>query len=143
MRWVSVAAVVLPGCGSATTRTVIRTIRTVNGPLSNATRGGSGGTYTSRVQLPLPFDPEENAFMGNTDPQDQGRDHTGCFAVLPNFDTKSEEVCDCAYRKLRAEGYPASQLAAVAASVNWTNNAGPKWFNLPIVACWADLDGSS
>jgi hypothetical protein len=90
--------------------------------------------------LPLPFDPEENTFMG--DPK-HGIDRTGCFAIVATFDAKSEEVCDCAYRELRSEGHPASQLAAISASIseNAEPHLGPMWFNVPITRCWADLDG--
>lgn len=84
--------------------------------------------------------------MGNPDPQHGGLSRTGCFAVVETFDTKSEEVCDCAYRQLRAEGHPASQLAAVGSSVTMaikTQASMPAWFGTEITRCWADLDGSS
>jgi len=146
MRWHSVwvalaglAVGVLGGCGSTTPRTVTAGTSTSTGPSSQVSIPDSSGgppAYTSPVQLPLPFDSEEDAFMGNPDPQNQGKQGTGCFAVVLTFDNKSEEVCDCAYRLLRAEGYPASQLAATAASVTMANEEGPKWFNVPIAKCW-------
>jgi hypothetical protein len=104
------SAVVLAnaGCGSTITRTVTANTN-ATAPLSQVVIPGqsTGAGTTSPVQLPLPFDSEENAFMGNPDPQHDGLNRTGCFADVPGFDRKSEEVCDCAYRRLRAEGYPA------------------------------------
>jgi hypothetical protein len=128
------------GCGSAKTVTVAAPKTTA---ATGTAASGWGGPTTSPVQLPLPFDSEENAFMGNPDPQHGGLNRTGCFLVVATFDSKSEEVCDCAYRQLRAEGHPASELAAISASINASNNLGPEWFNVAITKCWADLDGSS
>jgi hypothetical protein len=36
--------------------------------------------------------------------------------LMTGFDSKSEELSDCAYRQLRTEGHSASQLAAIASS---------------------------
>lgn len=137
----------IAGCESTKTVTVAtsRTTATTS-TLSGATVPGWGGATTSLVLLPLPFDSEENAFMGNPDPQHGGLNRTGCFAAVTTFDSKSEEVCDCAYRQLRGEGHPASQLAAVASSVTMaikTQTSMPAWFGTEITRCWADLDGGS
>lgn len=145
-RWalrIAVPAVLLvvAGCGSTTTVTVTTPTTTTTSTSASSSRGG--GTTTSPVQLPLPFDSEENAFMGNPDPQYGGQNRTGCFVVVATFDSKSEEVCDCAYRQLRADGHPASQLAAISASINASHSVGPEWFNVAITKCWADLDGNS
>ncbi len=143
--WLVASAVLLAvaGCGSTKTVTVSRP-KTATGPSGSAsTVPGWGGATTSPVQLPLPFDSEENAFMGNPDPQHGGLNRTGCFLVVATFDNKSEAVCDCAYRELRAEGHAASELAAISAGINASNSTGPEWFNVAITKCWADLDGNS
>jgi hypothetical protein len=147
--WVSTAAIAglaIAGCGGSATPVVTKTVTASAQSHSIASNGGGGwggGAYTSPVKLPLPFDPEETTFMGGPDPQHHGLDRTGCFAEVATFDAKSEEVCDCAYRELRSEGHPASQLAAISASIseNAEPHLGPMWFNVPITRCWADLDG--
>lgn len=125
---------VLAGCGSTA-------------PATHAARSHTTPACLNPVpiHLPLPYDSEENAFMGNPDTRGCSLHRSGCFAVVVTFDQKSQEVCDCAYRRLRAEGYPASQLAAVASTIGLGTSTvlGPQWFNVPITACWADLDGNS
>jgi hypothetical protein len=125
---------VVGGCGSTKTVTVT-SMHSTSAPASTP----AGSTYTSPVQLPLPFDSEENAFMGDPDPRHNGVNRTGCFAIVITFDRKSEEVCDCAYRALRALGHPASQLAAISSALA-PSQLGPEWFNVEITRCWANLD---
>ena len=127
----SAALMAVAGCGSTTTVTINRPKTATATSDSASTVPGWGGASTSPVQLPLPFDSEENAFMGNPDPQHSGASRTGCFAIVTTFDSKSEEVCDCAYRQLRADGHRASQLAAVASSITMdikTRASMPGWF---------------
>lgn len=129
----SAIPLVAVACGSTTTVTV-------------TTPAATSSTATPGTTQQLPFDSEENAFMGNPDPQHNGLNRTGCFAIVATFDAKSEEVCDCAYRQLRADGHPASQLAAVASSITMaikTQASMPRWFGTEITRCWADLDGNS
>ena len=136
----SAGLLAIPGCGSTKTVTVTASRTTATeGPAAS----GWGTTTTSPVQFPLPFDSEENAFMGNPDPFHGGLNRTGCFLVVTTFDSRSEEVCDCAYRQLRDEGHPASELAAISARIDASNNLGPESFNVAITKCWADLDGGS
>jgi hypothetical protein len=132
-------AAMITACGGATaTRTITRAAtssRVQTAPIASS-------SYTSPVHLPLPFDSEEDAFVGDPDPQDQALHRSGCFAVVARFDNASVRVCDCASGELRSEGHSASELAATASSVRAGTNipAGPRWFNIPIENCWARLD---
>jgi hypothetical protein len=82
-------------------------------------------TVTSTSQQQLPYDPEENAFMGQYSWTGGMNTSTGCLAIVDN-----QAVCDCTYRSLRGEGYPASELAAVVSAVAISNNLptnAPAW----------------
>jgi hypothetical protein len=101
---------------------------------------GGPAAYTSPVKTPLPFDSEENAFVGDPDVKGRGRRPTGCLWETFPLDKKSLEVCDCAYRRLRADGYPASELAASGSAISYSSGENPKWLNETINECSADLD---
>jgi hypothetical protein len=138
---IAVATGALAGCGAGVKAGMKGSSTTTTS--HTAAPSWVAGPYTSPVPASLPFDVEENTFIGTPDAQHHGLGRTGCYAVVATFDSKSVEVCDCAYRQLRSEGYPASQLAAIATSIaaNSKTNQGPEWFNVPITKCWADLDG--
>jgi hypothetical protein len=80
---------------------------------------------TTSSQQPLPYDREENAFMGRFLWKGGVDVSTGCLAIIDN-----QVACDCAYRSLRTDGYAASQLAAVGSAVAISNNLptnAPDW----------------
>ena len=58
---------------------------------------------------------------------------TGCLSFID-----SQAACDCAYRALRSDGYPASQLAAVGSGVTIQNNLpqhAPPWLLRAMTVC--------
>jgi hypothetical protein len=139
-RWLPMAAVlvVVAGCGSARTITVTstptaaNTNRTVVDPSTGWSLGTLGNTTTPR----LPYDPEEDAFMGQFSWTNGHDTSTGCLAEIDD-----QIACDCAYRRLRADGYPASQLAAVGSGITIEDNLtahDPPWMARTIVACNLD-----
>jgi hypothetical protein len=90
-----------------TTTTIERTVATTS--------------QTPRTQT-LPFDAEENTFMGNSG-------GTGCLVH------DSEQICDCIYRKARSEGHAASELAALGPELPANE---PKWYLPTVGRCLAD-----
>lgn len=117
-RWLALSlTLVVAGCGSETTVTATSTTTTT-------------ATTTTK---PLPYDAEENAFMGQFSWSNGTDTSTGCLARID-----SQAACDCAYRALRADGYPASQLAAVASGIAIENNLPdhtPSWMATEITRC--------
>lgn len=98
-------------------------------------------THTTTVVAPvgtattsLPYDAEENAFMGHVDTSDFTKS-IGCLAIIG-----SQAACDCAYRHLRAQGHAASELAAVGSGVAIENQNhlpvnAPGWLTRETTIC--------
>lgn len=127
--WLAASALLMAvaGCGSTTTVTVT-TAATTGPPAANTTKQ-------------LPYDPEENAFMGHFALANGVDTSTGCLAQIDD-----QAACDCAYRQLRADGHPASQLAAVGSGITIENNLpahDPSWMATAITKCSTDPEGSS
>lgn len=124
----SAIPVVTVACGSTTTVTV-------------TTPAATSSTATPATQQQLPYDPEEDAFMGHFAWTNGADTSTGCLAEIDD-----QAACDCAYRRLRADGYPASQLAAVGSGITIESNLpahDPAWMATTINACSLGQNGGS
>lgn len=112
----ALAALVLSACGSTTTTVTRVTV-----------------TATTPAKPQLPYDAEENAFMGQFSWTGGHDTSTGCLAMID-----SQTVCDCTYRALRAQGYPASELAAIGSGISIENNLPanvPAWLGHQEAVC--------
>lgn len=137
MRWIWV------GLASVAVAALVTVALALSGVTKrSATRTVTTARATSSAQpRTLPYDAEENAFMGQYSWRGDADTSTGCLS-----EQDSQAVCDCAYRRLRAEGHPASELAAVGSAVRIDSNShlpvnDPSWMATTIAACWADLQG--
>ncbi len=89
-------------------------------------------TVATTAQAPpsqtLPYDAEENAFMGS---RNSGK---GCLVH------DSQQLCDCIYRKARAAGRAASELAALGPELP---DSEPSWYGPTDGQCLVEVPEAS